>query len=108
MDGQNFENENNVTIDTTAAETVSEAEVTPAAEPVQETPVVEPVNNYQDYTANVHPQTIVEAPKAENKEANVLAIVWYSLYRSRMLYRLDRSTVRSRRYHLCCICQQAG
>lgn len=32
MDGQNFENENNVTIDTTAAETVSEAEVTPAAE----------------------------------------------------------------------------
>lgn len=38
MDGQNFENENNVTIDTTAAETVSEAEVTPAAEPVQETP----------------------------------------------------------------------
>ena len=75
MDGQNFENENNVTIDTTAAETVSEAEVTPAAEPVQETPVVEPVNNYQDYTANVHPQTIVEAPKAENKETNVLAIV---------------------------------
>lgn len=46
MDGQNFENENNVTIDTTAAETVSEAEVTPAAEPVQETPVVEPVNNF--------------------------------------------------------------
>ena len=75
MDGQNFENENNVTIDTTAAETVSEAEVTPAAEPVQETPVVEPVNNYQDYAANVHPQTIVEAPKAENKETNVLAIV---------------------------------
>lgn len=71
MDGQNFENENNVTIDTTAAETVSEAEVTPAAE----TPVVEPVNNYQDYTANVQPQTIVEAPKAENKETNVLAIV---------------------------------
>lgn len=75
MDGQNFENENNVTIDTTAAETVSEAEVTPAAEPVQETPVVEPVNNYQDYTANVQPQTIVETPKAENKETNVLAIV---------------------------------
>lgn len=75
MDGQNFENENNVTIDTTAAETVSEAEVTPAAEPVQETPVVEPVNNYQDYTANVQPQTIVEAPNAENKETNVLAIV---------------------------------
>lgn len=75
MDGQNFENENNVTIDTTAAETVSEAEVTPAAEPVQETPVVKPVNNYQDYTANVQPKTIVEAPKAENKETNVLAIV---------------------------------
>ena len=63
MDGQNFENENNVTIDTTAAE------------PVQGTPVVEPVNNYQDYTTNVQPQTIVEAPKAENKETNVLAIV---------------------------------
>lgn len=75
MDGQNFENENNVTVDTTAAETVSEAEVTPAAEPVQETPVVEPVNNYQDYTANVQPQATVEAPKAENKETNVLAIV---------------------------------
>ncbi len=45
MDGQNFENENNVTVDTTAAETVSEAEVHPAAEPVQETPVVKPVNN---------------------------------------------------------------
>lgn len=75
MDGQNFENENNVTIDTTAAETVSEAEVTPAAEPVQETSVVEPVNNYQDYTANVQSQTMVEAPKAENKETNVLAIV---------------------------------
>ena len=55
MDGQNFENEN--------------------LEPVQETPVVEPVNNYQDYTANVQSQTIVEAPKAENKETNVLAIV---------------------------------
>lgn len=71
MDGQNFENENNVTIDTTAAETVSEAEVTPAAEP----PVAEPVNNYQDYTANVQPKATVEVPKAENKETNVLAIV---------------------------------
>lgn len=71
MDGQNFENENNVTIDTTAAETVSEAEVTPAAE----TPVAEPVNNYQDYTANVQPKATVEVPKAENKETNVLAIV---------------------------------
>ena len=71
MDGQNFENENNVTIDTTAAETVSEAEVTPVAE----TPVAEPVNNYQDYTANVQPKATVEVPKAENKETNVLAIV---------------------------------
>ena len=75
MDGQNFENENNVTVDTTAAETGSAAEVTPAAEPVQEAPVVEPVNNYQDYTANVQPKATVEAPKAENKETNVLAIV---------------------------------
>ena len=48
MDGQNFENENNVTVDTTATE------VSSAAETVQETPVTEqPVNNYQDYTANV-------------------------------------------------------
>lgn len=39
MDGQNFENENNVTVDTTATE------VSSAAETVQETPVTEqPVN----------------------------------------------------------------
>ena len=64
MDGQNFENENNVTVDTTAAETVSEAEVTPAAEPAQETPAAEqPANNYQDYTANVQPQTIVASTR---------------------------------------------
>ena len=70
MDGQNFENENNVTVDTTATE------VSSTAEPAQETPAAEqPANNYQDYTANVQPQTIVEAPKAENKETNVLAIV---------------------------------
>ena len=71
MDGQNFENENNVTVDTTATE------VTPAAEPVQETPVTEqPVNNYQDYTANVQPQAAQTAPaQAENKDSNVLAIV---------------------------------
>lgn len=76
MDGQNLENENNVTVDTTAAETISETEETPAAEPVQEaTPVAEPVNNYQDYTANVQPNVTVEVPKAENKETNVLAIV---------------------------------
>lgn len=66
MDGQNLENENNVTVDTTAAETISETEETPAAEPV---------NNYQDYTANVQPTATVEVPKAENKETNVLAIV---------------------------------
>lgn len=66
MDGQNFENENNVTVDTTAAETVSETE---------EIPVAEPVNNYQDYTANVQPNVTVEVPKAENNETNVLAIV---------------------------------
>ena len=70
MDGQNFENENNVTVDTTATE------VSSTAEPVQETPAAEqPANNYQDYTANVQSQTMVEAPKAENKETNVLAIV---------------------------------
>ena len=72
MDGQNFENENNVTVDTTATE------VSSAAETVQETPVTEqPVNNYQDYTANVQPQAATTAPvqQPENKETNVLAIV---------------------------------
>lgn len=70
MDGQNFENENN-TVDTTATE------VTSAAEPVQETPVAEqPVNNYQDYTANVQPQAATTAPEQTgNNETNVLAIV---------------------------------
>ena len=49
MDGQNFENENNVTVDTTATE------VSSAAETVQETPVTEqPVNNYQEF--NSHPR----------------------------------------------------
>lgn len=48
MDGQNFENENNVTVDTTATE------VSSTAEPAQETPAAEqPANNYQDYTTNV-------------------------------------------------------
>lgn len=72
MDGQNFENENNVTVDTTATE------VSSAAETVQETPVTEqPVNNYQDYTANVQPQAATTAPvqQPEDKETNVLAIV---------------------------------
>lgn len=72
MDGQNFENENNVTVDTTATE------VSSAAETVQETPVTEqPVNNYQDYTANVQPPAAATAPvqQPENKETNVLAIV---------------------------------
>ena len=72
MDGQNFENENNVTVDTTATE------VSSAAETVQETPVTEqPVNNYQDYTANVQPQAAATAPvqQPENKENNVLAII---------------------------------
>ena len=35
MDGQNFENENNVTVDTTATE------VSSTAEPAQETPAAE-------------------------------------------------------------------
>lgn len=72
MDGQNFENENNVTVDTTATE------VSSAAEPVQETPAAEqPVNNYQDYTANVQPQAAATAAPAqtESKDTNVLAIV---------------------------------
>ncbi len=57
MDGQNFENENNVTVDTTATE------VSSTAEPAQETPATEqPANNYQDYTANVQPQAAVTTP----------------------------------------------
>lgn len=66
MDGQNFENENNVTVDTTATE------VSSTAEPVQETPV----NNYQDYTSNVQPQAATATTQqTENKDTNVLAIV---------------------------------
>ena len=42
MDGQNFENENNVTVDTTATE------VSSTAEPAQETPAAE------------QPQTIIK------------------------------------------------
>ena len=60
------------TVDTTATE------VSSAAETVQETPVTEqPVNNYQDYTANVQPQAATTAPvqQPEDKETNVLAIV---------------------------------
>ena len=94
MDGQNFENENNVTVDTTATE------VSSAAETVQETPVTEqPVNNYQDYTANVQPQAAATAPvqQPENKENNVLAIVSLVL-----------GILWNRWYHLRSICQQAG
>ena len=58
MDGQNFENENNVTVDTTATE------VSSTAEPAQETP------------ANVQPQVAVTTPvQPENKDTNVLAII---------------------------------
>ena len=67
MDGQNFENENNVTVDTTATEM-----------PVQETSAAEqPVNNYQDYTANVQPQVTAAAPQQAGSvdTTNVLAIV---------------------------------
>ena len=77
MDGQNFENENNVTVDTTATE------VSSTAEPAQETPAAEqPANNYQDYTTNVQPQVAVTTPvQPENKDTNVLAIIivlfWY-------------------------------
>ena len=64
MDGQNFENENNVTVDTTATE------VSSTAEPEQ------PANNYQDYTSNVQPQVAVTTPvQPENKDTNVLAII---------------------------------
>lgn len=109
MDGQNFENENNVTVDTTATE------VSSAAETVQETPVTEqPVNNYQDYTANVQPQAATTAPvqQPENKETNVLAIV--SLVLGILSIILGcctgwiRRTVWNRWYHLRSICQQAG
>ena len=71
MDGQNFENENNVTVDTTATE------VSSTAEPAQETPAAEqPANNYQDYASNVQPQVAVTTPvQPENKDTNVLAII---------------------------------
>lgn len=106
MDGQNFENENNVTVDTTATE------VSSAAETVQETPVTEqPVNNYQDYTANVQPQAAATAPvqQPEDKETNVLAIcqpgTGYPFHRTWMLHWMDRRTVWNRWYHLRSICQ---
>ena len=105
MDGQNFENENNVTVDTTATE------VSSTAEPAQETPAAEqPANNYQDYTTNVQPQVAVTTPvQPENKDTNVLAYhqsgTGYSFYCSRMLYRMDRCFVWYRWYYLCSICQ---
>lgn len=105
MDGQNFENENNVTVDTTATE------VSSTAEPAQETPAAEqPANNYQDYTSNVQPQVAVTTPvQPENKDTNVLAIIksgtGYSFYCSWMLYRMDRCFVWYRWHYLCSICQ---
>mgnify|MGYP004655487179 CR=1 FL=1 len=79
MDGQNFENENNVTVDTTATEVSFAAEPVQetAQETVQETPAAEqPANNYQDYTSNVQPQVAVTTPvQPENKDTNVLAII---------------------------------
>ena len=103
MDGQNFENENNVTVDTTATE------VSSTAEPAQETPAAEqPANNYQDYTTNVQPQVAVTTPvQPENKDTNVLAIISLVLgiLCSRMLYRMDWCFVWYRWYYLCSICQ---
>lgn len=72
MDGQNFENENNVTVDTTATE------VSSTAEPAQETPAAEqPANNYQEtIPLMLQPQVAVTTPvQPENKDTNVLAII---------------------------------
>lgn len=110
MDGQNFENENNVTVDTTATE------VSSAAETVQETPVTEqPVNNYQDYTANVQPQAAATAPvqQPENKETNVLAIVSLVLGILSIVLGCCTGWIGALFgiggiYHLRSICQQAG
>lgn len=109
MDGQNFENENNVTVDTTATE------VSSAAETVQETPVTEqPVNNYQDYTANVQPQAATTAPvqQPENKETNVLAIVSLVLGILSIVLGCCTGWIGALFgigwYHLRSICQQAG
>lgn len=85
MDGQNFENENNVTVDTTATE------VSSTAEPAQETPAAEqPANNYQDYTSNVQPQVAVTTPvQPENKDTKCAGYhqsgTGYSFYCSWML-----------------------
>ena len=102
MDGQNFENENNVTVDTTATE------VSSTAEPVQEPPV----NNYQDYTAKCTAtgNNSISADRKQGFQCTGYRQpgTGYSFYRSRMLYRMDRCTVWNRWYHLCCICQQAG
>lgn len=75
MDGQNFENENNVTVDTTATE------VSSAAETVQETPVTEqPVNNYQDYTAMYslrQLQQLLYSSRRTKKPMYWLLSAWY-------------------------------
>ena len=98
MDGQNFENENNVTVDTTATE------VSSTAEPAQETPAAEqPANNYQDYTTNVQPQVAVTTPV--QPEHYHQSGTGYSFYCSRMLYRMDWCFVWYRWYYLCSICQ---
>lgn len=82
MDGQNFENENNVTVDTTATE------VSSAAETVQETPAAGEQRN--QCTGYCQPGT------------------GYPFHRTWMLHRMDRRTVWNRWYHLRSICQQAG
>ena len=75
MDGQNFENENNVTVDTTATE------VSSTAEPAQETPAAEqPANNYQDYTTNVQPQVAVTTPVQPKIPMCWLSSVWYWVF----------------------------
>ncbi len=72
MDGQNFENENNVTVDTTATEVSSTAERTRTGDTCSRTAC----KHYQDYTTNVQPQVAVTTPvQPENKDTNVLAII---------------------------------
>ena len=106
MDGQNFENENNVTVDTTATE------VSSTAEPAQETPATEqPVNNYQDYTANVQPQVAVTTPVQPGGTKIPmcwLSSVWYWVFFSIVLGCCTGwigALFGIRWYHLCSICQ---
>lgn len=109
MDGQNFENENNVTVDTTATE------VSSAAETVQETPgnrtACEQLSGlYRKCTASGSCNSSCTAAGEQRNQCTGYCQpgTGYPFHRTWMLHRMDRRTVWNRWYHLRSICQQAG